>query len=64
MTASKSDSTLVKVTIYKPHTHAGIRYTPDAKGVDLEVSKQDAEFLEAQGVTKKPATATAANTPA
>ncbi|MEN1942656.1 hypothetical protein WCE55_02190 [Luteimonas sp. MJ293] len=41
----------MKVRIYQPHTHAGKRYTPDAEGIEIEVSKTDAAFLKQAGVT-------------
>lgn len=41
----------MKVRIYKPHTHAGKRYTPDADGIEIEVSKADAAYLKQAGVT-------------
>lgn len=44
----------MKVRIYRPHTHAGIRYTPGPEGVELEVSKQVADFLEKRELTKRP----------
>lgn len=41
----------MKVRIYKPHTHAGRRYTPGPEGIEIEVSKSDAAYLERAGVT-------------
>lgn len=41
----------MKVRIYKPHTHAGRRYSPGPDGIEIEVSKSDAAYLERAGVT-------------
>lgn len=41
----------MKIRIYKPHTHAGRRYTPGPEGMEIEVSKSDAAYLERAGVT-------------
>lgn len=41
----------MKVRIYKPHTHAGRRYNPGPEGIEIEVSKSDAAYLERAGVT-------------
>lgn len=56
MNSNSTDSakTLRKVRIYRPHTHAGKRYTPDPEGVEIEVNAADAEFLEAIGATRRP----------
>ncbi|MFT0211830.1 hypothetical protein VQ643_04340 [Pseudomonas sp. F1_0610] len=43
----------LKVTLERPHTHAGIQY---AVGATLEVSEQEAQFLlQANVIRKKPA---------
>ena len=47
----------MKVRIYKPHTHAGKRYTPGPEGVEIEVREADARFLERAGVLTAPAAA-------
>lgn len=44
----------IKIRIYKPHTHAGVSYLPGTDGVDLEVSKADAEFIRNLGLDRKP----------
>ncbi|HIY72253.1 MAG TPA: hypothetical protein H9827_12400 [Candidatus Luteimonas excrementigallinarum] len=41
----------MKIRIYKPHTHAGRRYTPGPEGMEIEVSKSDAAYLERAGIT-------------
>ena len=41
----------MKIRIYKPHTHAGRRYTPGPEGIEIEVSKSDAAYLERAGIT-------------
>lgn len=47
---------LQKVRIFKPHTHAGKRYTPGPEGVEIEVGAHDVEFLKRAGVLDNPAT--------
>ena len=44
-----------KVTVYKPHTHAGKKLRPGPDGIEIEVSEQDATFLKDAGVLDKPA---------
>lgn len=44
----------MKVRLYKPHTHAGKRYTPGPEGIELEVNASDAETMKAFGVLDKP----------
>lgn len=44
---------LRKVRIFKPHTHAGKRYTPGPEGVEIEVNEADAKFLDSIGITKR-----------
>lgn len=51
----------MKVRIYKPHTHAGKRYTPGPEGVEIEVGQADVDFLRNTGVMTPPE---AAATPA
>lgn len=55
----------MKVRIYKPHTHAGKRYTPGPEGLDIEMEPHSAEWLKkhtdvckppAPAVEQKPAT--------
>lgn len=48
----------MKVRIYKPHTHAGKRYTPGPEGIEIEVAEHDAQFLERAGLLTPPAIGT------
>lgn len=48
----------MKVRIYKPHTHAGLKHVPGPTGISLDVSTQDAAFLKAQGVLDPPSATT------
>jgi hypothetical protein len=57
-----------KIRIYHPHTHNGINHDPDEKGVEIEVSDQDADFIKALKLDQpkarpdKPAPASTDNT--
>lgn len=46
----------MKVRIYQPHTHAGVRHEPGPKGIALEVSVPEAAFLKQHGVLDTPIT--------
>lgn len=48
----------MKVRIYKPHIHAGKRYTPGPEGIEIEVAEHDARFLERAGLLTPPAIGT------
>lgn len=41
-----------KVTIYRPHTHAGTRYTPGPEGIEIEVDTAAAKFIKDVGADK------------
>ena len=42
------------ITLYHPHTHAGIAYDPPPEGVELTVNDADAAVLDAWGLTTPP----------
>jgi hypothetical protein len=42
------------ITLYHPHTHEGVDYTPPPEGVELRVNEADAAFLKALGLTTRP----------
>lgn len=44
----------MKVRIYQPHTHAGVRHVPGPEGVEIDVSEQDRKFLDRAGITTAP----------
>lgn len=44
----------VKIRIYQAHEHAGVQYNPGAEGVEIEVSKTDADFIKSIGIDQKP----------
>lgn len=44
----------MKVRIYKPHTHAGMRYEPGPDGMDIEVDEASAKFITTVGADKAP----------
>ena len=48
----------MKVRIYKPHTHAGKRYTPGPEGIEIDVAEHDARFLDRAGLLTPPAIGT------
>jgi hypothetical protein len=56
------------ITLYRPHTHAGVAYDPPPEGMALTVSDADAALLDAWGLTTPPtaphATAPIADAPA
>lgn len=39
----------MKVRIYKPHTHAGVRHVPGPEGLVIELPRDAAEYAIAQG---------------
>lgn len=43
-----------KITVYRPGTHAGKRYTPGPDGLVLEVSASQAKALREAGADKPP----------
>lgn len=46
----------MKVRIYKPHTHAGVRYEPGPEGLEIDIPAHDVEYLNKHtDVCKKPA---------
>lgn len=45
----------VKVRIFKPHTHAGVKHVPGPEGKEIEVSPEAAKWLKDQGLTERPA---------
>ncbi len=42
------------ITLYHPHTHEGVAYTPPLDGIELKVNDADAAFLDALGLTTPP----------
>jgi hypothetical protein len=42
------------ITLYHPHTHEGLAYTPPPEGIELQVNDADAAFLKALGLTTPP----------
>lgn len=45
----------MKVRIYKPHTHAGVRYEPGPEGLEIDIPAHDVEFLNKHtDVSKRP----------
>jgi hypothetical protein len=44
----------MKVRIFKPHTHAGVRHVPGPEGLVIELPREAAEYAIAQGA--QPAT--------
>ncbi len=42
------------ITLYHPHTHEGVAYTPPLDGIELKVNDTDAAFLDALGLTTPP----------
>ena len=42
------------ITLFHPHTHAGIAYDPPPEGVELTVNDADAALLDAWGLTTPP----------
>ncbi|MBX3713026.1 MAG: hypothetical protein KF800_13785 [Lysobacter sp.] len=44
------------ITLYHPHTHEGVDYTPPPEGIALKVNDADAAFLKALGLTTPPPT--------
>ena len=53
----------VKITVFAPGTHAGKRYNPGPKGLELTVSESQAKALRDRGADKPP-TGITDNTPA
>lgn len=51
----------VKVRIFKPHTHAGVKHVPGPEGKEIEVPEHDAAWLREQGVLDRPGTKPAAD---
>lgn len=47
-------SNTVKVRIFKPHTHAGVKHEPGPEGKEIEVSPAAAAWLKEQGLTERP----------
>lgn len=47
-------SNTVKVRIFKPHTHAGVKHVPGPEGKEIEVSPAAAAWLKEQGLTERP----------
>ena len=39
------------ITLYHPHTHEGVAYTPPPEGIELKVNAADAALLDAWGLT-------------
>jgi hypothetical protein len=44
------------ITLYHPHTHEGVAYTPPPEGIALTVNDADAALLIAWGLTTPPPT--------
>ena len=44
------------ITLYHPHSHEGVAYTPPLEGIALNVNDADAAFLDALGLTTPPPT--------
>jgi hypothetical protein len=42
------------ITLYHPHTHEGVAYTPLPEGIELKVNDADAAFLDALVLTTPP----------
>lgn len=61
-------SNMKTISLYRPHTHAGVAYDPPPEGIALTVSDADAALLDAWGLTSRPnapdATAPIADAPA
>lgn len=53
----KDNDSLIAITVYKPGTHAGIRYNPGPEGHTLQVSRSAADLLRKTGATEKPTAA-------